>query len=544
MLYRLVRPMQRKGSSKHQFVQRIPADVKPHAAGLKLEVPVGGEVVPLTISPRAEAVRLSLRTSLPSEVKVRQAQVAGYLETVWEALRNSRPLPLSHRQAVALAGELYRAWADDRKAKAWPTATHMPDGSWQIEHDADDDPEVWEAATIALAGDSADALERALGPIAGRLLLRKGIHDVDAQSHAMLLREFRRALVEALEARSRQASGDYSPDLIAARFPDWEAPSQPRATRGAAKVSLTGLVEDWWAEAKAAGRTVSTYESYRSVFTRLADFLGHDDAQMVTPADLVRFKDHRLAQGVSPKTVGDSDLSAFRSVFQWAVDNIKVDVNPAEKVRVKRPKQTVRRSKAFTADEAKAILSHSLGHTRGREHVKTYAAKRWVPWLCAYTGARLGEMVQLRKQDLRQEGDIWVVTITPEAGTVKDKEVREVVLHAHLIDLGFPAFVKAAPAGYLFLDVASGKDIRGRWRTTKNRVREFAREVVKDSDVAPNHGWRHLFKTVGREAGIADSVLDAICGHAAKTIGGSYGDVTLRTQAEAIAKFPRFEVKA
>lgn len=533
MLYRLVRPMQRKGSSKHHFVQRIPADVKSRAAGLKLEVPVGEEIVPLIISPKAEAVRLSLRTSLPSEVKVRQAQVAAYLETVWRSLRTDEPVPLSHRQAVALAGELYRGWADDRRDSDWPTFHDMLDGTYHIGSNLDDDEaDQWEGAKL----DSAD-----LGPIVGRLLLRKGINTISPQSHAIVLKEFRRALSEAVEVRRRQASGDYSLDPTAARFPDWEAPSQPKQTRSAPAVPLKGLVDDWWVEAKAGGRTVSTYESYRSAFTRLADFLEHDDAQMVTPADLVRFKDHRLAQGVSPKTVGDSDLSALRSIFGWAVDNMKLTSNPAEKVRVKRPKQIVRRSKALTAEEAKAILSHALGHKRGREHAKTFAAKRWVPWLCAYTGARLGEMVQLRKQDLRKEGEVWVVTITPEAGTVKDKEVREVVLHAHLIDLGFTAFVEVAPAGYLFLDAEPDKDIRGRWRTTKNRVREFAREVVKDSDVAPNHGWRHLFKTLGREAGIADSVLDAICGHAAKTIGGHYGDVTLRTQAAAIAKFPRFE---
>jgi hypothetical protein len=29
---------------------------------------------------------------------------------VWKALRQDEPIPLTHRQAVALAGEFYRAW--------------------------------------------------------------------------------------------------------------------------------------------------------------------------------------------------------------------------------------------------------------------------------------------------------------------------------------------------------------------------------------------------------------------------------------------------
>ena len=149
-------------------------------------------------------------------------------------------------------------------------------------------------------------------------------------------------------------------------------------------------------------------------------------------------------------------------------------------------------------------------------------------------------MVQLRKQDVRRQGGLWVVTITPEAGTVKDKKAREVVLHAHLIELGFADFVTAATDSHLFLTPNKQGEIRGAWRSIKNRVTEFAREVVTDRRVAPNHGWRHLFKTRGREAGIADSVLDAICGHASRTVGGSYGSVTLKAKADAMERFPRF----
>ena len=57
---------------------------------------------------------------------------------------------------------------------------------------------------------------------------------------------------------------------------------------------------------------------------------------------------------------------------------------------------------------------------------------RWLPPLrpaalsvvLAFTGARVGEMCQLRKEDVRREGNHWVVTITPEAGTVKGNAQR------------------------------------------------------------------------------------------------------------------------
>jgi hypothetical protein len=43
-------------------------------------------------------------------------------------------------------------------------------------------------------------------------------------------------------------------------------------------------------------------------------------------------------------------------------------------------------------------------------------------------------------------------------------------------------------------------------KSVKGMLVAFVREVVTDPNVAPNHGWRHSFKTRGRDAGIADSV--------------------------------------
>ena len=55
----------------------------------------------------------------------------------------------------------------------------------------------------------------------------------------------------------------------------------------------------------------------------------------------------------------------------------------------------------------------------------------------------------------------------------------------------------------------------------KNPLAEFAHEIVTDPNVAPMHGWRHRFKTVGMEAGIATRILDAIQGHAPRTAAGA-----------------------
>jgi integrase len=550
----LVRPVKRTGSRNRHFVRRIPSDVRSKAVGLKFSIPVGEKTQTVTLSPRAQSVRLSLRTGDPVEVKLRMAAVDAYLENVWRALREDAPVSLTHRQATALAGELYRAWANGEGRERAISIVHTPGVGWQREYNTHVSDSEWEAVRanwekIGATGEPSD-LEKPLGPIVDRLLLAKGIKRVDATTRSIILPAFWQALRDAFETRKRNAEGDYSPDAKSERFPEWTPPQALKAaTPAAAKVSLNSLVETWWIEAKATGRKPSTHESYRNTMTAFVSYLGHDEASRVTRDDVVGFKDHRLAsanprngQPISAKTVKDSDLAALKTVFGWAKANGRMDTNPAEGVTIKLGKPRKLRSKGFTDAEAEAVLGAALRLRHGQEKAKTFAAKQWVPWLCAYTGARVGELAQLRKEDIRRDGTHWIATITPDAGTVKTNEARDVVLHEHLAELGFTAFVKGAASGHLFIELSASGDVSSALGTIKNRIAEFVRTVVPDKNVAPSHGWRHRFKTVGIEAGIEHRILDAIQGHRPRNAAEGYGEVTIKTQAAAIAKLPRYRV--
>lgn len=61
---------------------------------------------------------------------------------------------------------------------------------------------------------------------------------------------------------------------------------------------------------------------------------------------------------------------------------------------------------------------------------------------------------------------------------------------------------------FLVPDVYGG--VSGPLQGVKNRLAEFAREQVSDPGVSPNHGWRHLFRSVAIEAGVSESVIDAL----------------------------------
>ena len=311
-----------------------------------------------------------------------------------------------------------------------------------------------------------------------------------------------------------------------------------RADPQSASKALSGLLAGWWREAQATGRKPSTYESYRNTVAGLTKFLNHDAAPRVTPEDVVRFKDHRLANGVSAKTVKDSDLAALKTVFGWAVANKLLPINPAQGITIKLGKRPRLRSKGFTDKEAIDILTAALAV---EPTTKTKAALHWVPWLAAYTGARAGELAQLRRQDVEEVNGILLLNITPEAGTVKTNEARKVPLHSHLRELGFAAFVDRLGPGHLFLKPSPTGNVLGPLQGVKNRLAEFSRGIVTDTNVAPMHGWRHRWKSLAIDAGIPQRVQDAILGHSARDVAGTYGDVSVVVMAREVERVPRVE---
>lgn len=285
----------------------------------------------------------------------------------------------------------------------------------------------------------------------------------------------------------------------------------------------------WWKEAKATGRSEQTHDTYKGAIDRLVKHLGHDDASRVSEQDMLAFKDARL-KVVTAKTLKDGDLPGIKSVFGWAVDNRKLAKNPADVIKVKSEKKILTRSKGFTDQEAKAIVNACLAYVRKpKEDFKTAAAKKWAPLIAAYTGCRISEALQLRKEDVREDSGHHVFDLNPLAGSIKSGTYRLVPLHPHLIELGLLNFVDDSDHGPLFA--------KGSYK----RVLDFVRTVVTDERVQPNHAWRHRLKTISRNIGFDPQVVDAIQGHAARTSGEDYGDVSVVAMARVINAIPQID---
>jgi integrase len=217
-------------------------------------------------------------------------------------------------------------------------------------------------------------------------------------------------------------------------------------------------------------------------------------------------------------------------------------------VKVPKKPRTRETGKAFTLTEAQTILKAALAVRAPKTPMER--AKRWVPWLCAYSGARAGEITQLRGCDIERRAGFHVMKLTPEAGTIKTGDMRVVPLHEHIIAQGFLEMVKAVGQGPLFYSTAG---MRSAVETLPMKPRATRADIVRKdigvwvrnlgipTGVSPNHGWRHTFKSnAHRIPGISERTLDEICGHEPGSEGAKYIHPTVDDMAAAMKLVPRY----
>jgi hypothetical protein len=273
-----------------------------------------------------------------------------------------------------------------------------------------------------------------------------------------------RDFVVATKTLERRARGDWGPDKHLdqlAPSPNLSPATSPppngqrcEAVAGgrANRTQLPSAVALFDAYIKDKQPKPSTIHRWRSVFTALdiEDWRApHWDAQ--------QWLDGLVGTGTPPRkpiTVHDIWLSAARAVFGWAIrkrrkdaeGRLLVDTNPFGGCSVTVLNRPITREtgKAFNDDEIKTILRASAA--LGNPTEPRGATRRWVPWLCAYTGARVGELTQLRVQDIEQRTCGPVLRITPDAGTVKTDKARTVPIHPHLVEMGLLEYVEAVGA--------------------------------------------------------------------------------------------------
>ncbi|WP_438274399.1 DUF6538 domain-containing protein [Nitrobacter sp.] len=140
-------------------------------------------------------------------------------------------------------------------------------------------------------------------------------------------------------------------------------------------------------------------------------------------------------------------ISALAPFCQWLFDSDYIEQDACQRMHlaVDKKKRTVY---PWSGDELKMIFTSPLFGTcrgNGQEHLRGNIEIRdwryWLPYLAAYSGARLGELSQMLTGDVRQHHGVWILHVTPEGSLDKsvktDGSARVVPLHSRLIELGF-----------------------------------------------------------------------------------------------------------
>ena len=451
---------------------------------------------------------------------------------------------LTPQQARGLAGEWYHWFTNRHLAKHRP-ASHWKEYLSEVCEQVSDavlPPRGLDGSTHEEWESSPEARKRVRPLLAdwgetSLFLAGRGV-TLDQPSRELFLDYLYSDFAAALRLLMRRADGDYSPDDRPRQFPKFAETPDP-------SLSPWMLFERWIGAVKPA---TSTVDRWRAVFLQLGKDFPVQNAASFNPEQARAWLNNLINDKRTAATVRGTWLRAAKTIWGWALEQRLVAINPFADIRLPvRRRIRTRESKAFLSVEARTILAAALAVSDvGR---KSAAAKRWIPWLCAYTGARSGEIAQLRGSDVVERDGVSAVRITPEAGTVKSRHARIVPLHEHLIEQGFLKFVQRSGKGPLFYNKRSNDEDgddptnprKPRYVKTREHIAAWVRGLgVDDPELQPNHAWRHTFKQIAERHGISERVSNSLTGHAPHTVGRGYGAPTLSDMAAALRNFPRY----
>ncbi|MFZ7090503.1 DUF6538 domain-containing protein [Primorskyibacter sp. 2E233] len=482
----------------------VPRPLREAAKGRSIALSVGELAKTLKVG---ERVTTSLHTSDKAEARQRAAQVLEQAETFFATLRGQRPA-LTHKQVIAFAGQMMQeviAEHDDDPGRpdVWKDVlaieTRLGAGSvesWSL--DATGTPRQLTRE---------EALMARYAPAIARVESRHAVYLTD-DDKARLVDAAHREMVDAAKVNLRKAEGDYSDGGHRDRHPKLERPSarekvhQKKEPLGhwsfAEVINREEARRSKGADAKPLSD--AALRKYRLHCGRFAAFRGSDDVRTVTPREAQDWLD-ALADDPKLKVsnrVRGEHLNSVRAVIGYAIAESLGEIfpngNPLAVVKKPAFKPKPKGSAALTFEEARTILLAARKDTR--PHI------RWMPWLMAYSGARVGEVGALAKDSFAELDGRWFYHIRGSAKTTDS--IRIVPVHPALVEEGLMDFAKASGPGPLF--TKSCKAVLLRW------IREDLKLTRKE--LAPNHGWRHLFADFSRVWMNNDSMVRALAGRA------------------------------
>jgi integrase len=144
-------------------------------------------------------------------------------------------------------------------------------------------------------------------------------------------------------------------------------------------------------------------------------------------------------------------------------------------------------------------------------------AAYWVPLLGLYTGARVGELAQLRVEDVEvgKHGAFIRISDEAEGARVKTEAgLRRVPVHSELVRLGFLEYVVSigkSGAGSLWPSMRFRKGKPGAYFS--DWVNSFHKASTENPEAPVFHELRHTVRTRLHAAGVDRETIGLIIGH-------------------------------
>ena len=299
-----------------------------------------------------------------------------------------------------------------------------------------------------------------------------------------------------------------------------------RLTPGDKASDLDSLIPVWMLTNKARSD-----HTMRLHVRRFVSVIGNLPPDRITRAHVGAFRDVLEADTTLSRRTVAKHLDSLHALFAAAASKLKMDSNPAAGVKVSKAggKFSDQRGKgAFTAEQARMIFA--AVHDQPLDF-------QWMTRLCAYTGARSGELAQLRVDDVTTLEGVPVLRIHDKYGALKNKfSMRDIPIPPALS--GIVAYAQSRTGPWLFADYPAHRK-RSRGTTFQHVASDFLRHGVGILDPTLTwHSWRHRFRTICREIDMPEPVSRALMGHS-QGAGehGAYGSVpSLAKRAEWIGK--------
>ncbi len=442
---------------------------------------------------------ISLRTKDPREAKRLCGEMDVQKEREFKALRDG-PQALPFKEIVGLAGLAYRRLVERRNEEPGEESV------WRS----------WLALQQRVAEGDKEGVVQWYGATADALLLESG-KLADDDSRVRLIEELHKVYTLAGEQLLRISQGDYSPDTNISRFPLPSASPRSAQPKGSAANSLTFEdVIDAEVKKRSLGRDgvpmrPATERKFRAAAASFIAFRKHGEISTVTAREGEAWKLDMLERKEISNNTVKQRIQNLRTVIEWAREQSLGDLfpnaNPLALVTLPAYKSVDSADRTYTMEEAKAVLKAA--------RKESAPELRWIPWMLAYSGARVNELAQLNKDDFFKVDDRWFYHLTTKGGrNLKNQSsVRRVPVHRALIKEGLIEFVARAKGGRLF-------PLR-----SQPNLSEWIRGDLKigRKDLAPNHGWRHLFEDLCMQGGVLDAARNYITGRSTGNSNEGYG---------------------